>query len=336
MKAVHGFGPKDVRVVEVPDPEPGPGEVLLAVRASGICGSDKWLWRAEAPVTRIAGHEVAGEVVARGPGVVWLQEGDRVAVNNVVGCGVCPACRAGDFVRCPEWTGAHDVNGGFAELVVAPQRNCMKLDPTVDDVTGCLLFDNFGTPFAALNRGGVVAGDDVMVLGLGPIGLGAVILAKLRGAFVIAVDPIPERRLAAARFGADVTLAPGDELPETIMAATSGLGAQVVLECSGRPAAYPPAIESLRIGGVLVTVGEHGEMMLRPSERLIRRHLGILGTWYSTMMDGKALQDLVIRHQIQPTVLVSHTGTLDEFPELFETAVEHPDEVLKAVVVNPA
>jgi threonine dehydrogenase-like Zn-dependent dehydrogenase len=333
MKAIHGFGPGDVRVVEVPDPAPGAGEVLIAVRASGICGSDKWLWRAEAPVTRIAGHEVMGEVVELGAGVAWLGVGDRVAVNNVVGCGVCPACRTGSFVRCPHWAGAHDVNGGFGELVVAPQRNCMKLDDAVDDVTGSLLFDNFGTPYAALERGSVGAGDDVVVSGLGPIGLAAVILARLRGAFVIAVDPLPYRRRFAATLGAHATLSPGEDLPEAVLALTSDLGARVVIECSGHPDAYPPGIASLRIGGVMVTVGEHGQLDLHPSRHLIRRHLSLVGTWYATMQQGQAVQDLVVQHKLQPDVLVTDRGSLDDFPALFEKVCESPGEVAKAVIV---
>ncbi len=334
MKAIYGFGPRDVRLVDVPDPVPDAGEVLIAVRANGICGSDKWLWRAQEPVRHVIGHELAGEVVALGPEVHWLQVGDRVAVNNVVGCGVCPACRAGDFVRCPHWTGAQDVNGGFGEFVVAPQRNCMKLNSCVDYELGCLLFDNFGTPFAALARGGVVAGDDVLIMGCGPIGLASVILAKQRGAFVIAADPLPYRRAAAAGFGADVTLAPDDDLPVAVHDATSGLGVRVALECSGKPPSYPLALEALRIGGVLVTVGEGGELLLRPSERVIRRNLSIVGSWYSTMTQGQQVQDMVVQRQINPCVLVTHRGPLAAFPRLLEQVCEFSDQVLKAVVIN--
>jgi len=334
MKAIHSFGPHDVRLVDVPDPAPGPGEVLVAVRASGICGSDKWLWRATEPVTRIIGHEVAGEVIALGPEVKRPRVGDRVAVNNVVGCGVCPACRAGAFVRCPHWSGEDDVNGGYGELLVAPARNCMRLADEIDYETGCLLFDNFGTPFAALERAGVASGDDVVVMGCGPIGLAAVVLAKMRGAFVVAVDPLPYRLDVASRLGADRVLAPGDDTAAVVHDATSGLGARVVLECSGKPPSYPIALASLRIGGTLVTVGEGGEMLLRPSDLVIRRNLSIVGSWYSTMHQGRLVQDLVLQKKIEPRVLVTHRGPLQEFPRIFRQVCEFSDDVIKAVIVN--
>jgi 2-desacetyl-2-hydroxyethyl bacteriochlorophyllide A dehydrogenase len=335
MKAINSFGPKDVRVVDVPDPAPGAGQVLVAVRASGICGSDKWLWRAAEPSKQVHGHEVAGQVVALGPAVRRLRVGDRVAINNVVGCGTCPACRAGVFVMCPNWTDDEDVNGGFGERVVAPERNCMKLADGIDYETGCLLFDNWGTPFGALERARVTGGDDVVVMGCGPIGLAAVGLAKLRGAFVVAVDPQPSRLEVAAGLGADVTLAPGDDTAATVRQRTSGLGARVVVECSGKPPAYPIGLAALRIGGVLVTVGEGGALDLRPSEAVIRRHLSIVGSWYSSMAQGSQVQDLVLQGKIVPRVLVTHRGPLAEFPRIFQQVCETPDQVVKAVILNP-
>jgi len=335
MKALNSFGPQDVRIVDVPDPAPGEGQVLVAVRASGICGSDKWLWRSVEPVRQVHGHEVAGEVVALGPAVRRLRVGDRVAINNVVGCGACPACRAGVFVKCPNWTGAEDVNGGFGERVVAPERNCLKLADGIDYETGCLIFDNWGTPFAALERGRVAGGDDVVITGCGPIGLAAVALAKLRGAFVVAVDPEPSRLAVAASLGADVTLAPGDDTAPTVRQRTSGLGARVAVECSGKPPAYPIGLASLRIGGVMVTVGEGGALDLRPSEAVIRRHLSIVGSWYSSMGQGSQVQDLVLQGKIVPRILVTHRGPLEEFPRIFRLVCEAPDQVVKAVIINP-
>ena len=335
MKAINSFGPKDVRVVDVPDPAPGEGQVLVAVRASGICGSDKWLWRAAEPTQQVHGHEVTGEVVALGPAVRRLRAGDRVAINNVVGCGACPACRAGVFVMCPSWTGEEDVNGGFGERVVAPERNCMKLADDIDYETGCLLFDNWGTPFSALERARVAVGDDVVVMGCGPIGLAAVGLAKLRGAFVVAVDPLPARLDMAAGLGADVTLTPGDDTAAEVRRRTSGLGARVAVECSGKPPAYPIALASLRIGGVLVTVGEGGALDLRPSEAVIRRHLSIVGSWYSSMAQGAQVQDLVRQGKMVPRALVTHRGPLAEFPRIFRQVCEAPEQVVKAVILNP-
>jgi len=308
----------------------------VAVRSSGICGSDKWMWQHQEPVRMVIGHEAAGEIVGLGGGVHHLRVGDRVAINNVVGCGICPACRAGEFVLCPHWDGSRDVNGGFGELLKTPARNCMPLADAIDDETACLLMDNFGTPYAALERLGVKTGDDVLVMGCGPIGLAAVSLAKMRGAFVIACDPIPPRRQFALSLGADAGLAPDADLPKQVRERTSGMGVRAAVECSGHPSSYPLALQSLRFEGVLMTLGEHGRMDLHPSDLLIRRRLAIIGNWYSTMQQGRAVQELVLQGKIDPRRLVSHRAPLAEFPALYRLVCESPELVRKAVLLNPS
>lgn len=335
MKAIYPFGSRDFRLVDLPDPIPAAGQVLVAVKASGICGSDKWLWREEHPIQQVHGHEVAGEVVALGRDVHFLQVGDRVAVNNVVGCGECPACRSGAFVLCPRWDGSQDVGGGFGELVAAPERNCLRLAEEIDFETGCQIFDNFGTPYNAIDWAKIGPADDVLVSGLGPIGLAAVILASLRGAYVIALDPLPYRQELALKFGARLALAPGKETAETVRHHTDGLGVKVALECSGKAPAYPIAQACLRHQGTLIVIGEGGQWDLRPSELVIRKHLSIVGSWYSSMSQGSQIQDLILQKKLDPKVLVTHRGPLAEFPRLFQQVCEFGDQVVKAVIVNP-
>jgi threonine dehydrogenase-like Zn-dependent dehydrogenase len=332
MKVIHSFGAKDVRLVDVAEPQPGNGQVLVRVLASGICGSDKWLWRHPEPVKNVQGHEVAGEVIGLGPGVRRLKVGDRVAINNVGGCGSCPACRTGEFVLCPTWDGTLDINNGYGETLVAFERNCLKLRDEVDIITASQIFDNFGTPLSALERGNVTQNDDVLITGCGPIGLAGIILAKLRGAFVIAADPLPARRDFAASLGADVTLPPDENLPAAVRDATDGLGARVVIECSGKSPSYPIAIPALRVGGTFVCVGEGPQYDLHPSDQLIRRRLTLAGSWYSGMRQGQILQDWIAEGKIRPSVLVSHTAPLVEFPRLFQMACEQPDVVIKAII----
>jgi threonine dehydrogenase-like Zn-dependent dehydrogenase len=120
MKQIKAFGPKDLRMVETEIPLFGTGEVLIDVKACGICGSDKWFWHGDEPTDYVAGHEVAGEVIAVGTGVQGLSVGDRVTVNNVKGCGQCRDCLAGEFVRCTH-TIEH-MGFGFSEYVVVPER----------------------------------------------------------------------------------------------------------------------------------------------------------------------------------------------------------------------
>jgi threonine dehydrogenase-like Zn-dependent dehydrogenase len=331
MKVVKAFGPKDLRIVESPVPVPGSGQVLIKIRSSGICGSDKWYWRVNGPVDAVAGHEIAGEIVDCGPGVRKLKTGDRVAVNNVVGCGECEACRNGEFVRCPRRPDK-DVNNGFGEYAAAPERNCLKLHPKIGYEAGCLIFDNWGTPFAALSRTGLKAGDRVIVFGCGPIGLAATGLCASRKASVLAVDPLEFRRNAALRLGAEKAMPPdqatgsGEGLP--------GWGkADFVIECSGKAPAYAAGLDALRIGGTFVSVGEGAEYQLRPSDTIIRNHLNMLGSWYSTMKQGAEVQKMMISGKIRnPSAFVTHRLKLEEVPGFFGGFMDCAAGILKPVI----
>ena len=334
MKAVYPFGPKDVRLVEVPDPVPHMGEVLVAVKGSGICGSDKWLWNTDRKIEKVFGHEPAGEVVELGPEVRTLRVGDRVAINNEIGCGKCPACRTGEFIFCLHWKEGDSVNGGFGELLVAPAVNCLKLADEVDFEAGCLIFDNFGTPYSALEQAQVRPGDDIIVAGMGPIGLAAVMLAKLRGAYVIALDPLANRREKALELGADLALAPGDGVLEIVRDYTDGHGARVALECSGKKPSYPLLLKCLRRKGNLVAIGGGGFIDLNVDTMLIDHALSVTGSNYSTMLEGWWVHELFSTGKIHPKELVTHRGSLADFPRLFSRVCESPDQVIKSVILN--
>lgn len=334
MKVVKAFGPGDLRIVDAPIPEPLQGEVLIKVMASGICGSDKWYWSVPGPTESIAGHEVAGEVAALGLGVTHLKVGDRVAVNNVVGCGTCPDCAVGAFVRCPNWNGSHDVNNGLSEFIKAPEVNCMKLADSIGYETGCLLFDNWGTPYGGIERANVRGDDCVLITGCGPIGLCAVALAKSRGAYVMAMDPLPYRLDAAQRMGADAILTPGPNAIGQVKEYTNQVGSSVHIDCSGNGAAYDFGLNALRVGGTFVCIGEHAKVDFHPSDFVIRKHLTLMGTWYTTMKQGLAVQDLIHQGLIKnPTAFVTHRVTLDDVPNIFGKVCACTDDILKAVIL---
>ncbi|MBB5325738.1 2-desacetyl-2-hydroxyethyl bacteriochlorophyllide A dehydrogenase [Anoxybacillus tepidamans] len=331
MKQVKAFGPGDLRVVEVEPPVLGEGEVLVDVHACGICGSDKWFWYVDSPNDYVAGHEVAGEVVDVGPGVKNLKVGDRVSVNNVKGCGQCSACQEGQFVRC---SGSVTHMGfGFSEKVAVPECNCLKLEPEISYVAGSLIFDNWGTPYSAIKRTSMKKGHIVVVTGCGPIGLAAVALAKLRGAQVIAVDPIKERLEAANRLGAQLTVSPGADAFEKINTFTNDQGVDIVLECSGKPASYELALSVLKVAGTLVSIGEGAKFNFNSSD-IIHKHLTIIGSLYSTMKDGAEIQELMVKGEIDPLAFVTHTFRLEEIPSSFEKVISCSDGLLKAVVVR--
>jgi len=270
-----------------------------------------------------------------GPGVQHIKAGDRVAVNNVVGCGKCPACHTGRFVRCQQRPN-QDVNNGFGELVIAPERNCLVLDNRLDFETGCLVFDNWGTPFCAVNLSGAGPRDEVLISGCGPIGLGAIVIAKLRGSFIIAVDPLLYRRQTALRLGADLALAPGEDTIRAVHDLTSGAGASIVIECSGKAPAYPVGLGCLRVEGTFVSVGELNHVDFSPSEFLIRNNLRMQGSWYSTMYDGHLVQDLILQSKIEPKAFISHRISLPELPGFFGKVCDFAEDVLKTVILMPA
>ncbi|MCL1819962.1 MAG: alcohol dehydrogenase catalytic domain-containing protein [Oscillospiraceae bacterium] len=331
MKVIKPFGPKDLRLVDAPIPEPNPGFVRVKVRASGICGSDKWIWSVTEPTDVVAGHEVAGEIDKLGEGVTSFAVGDRVMINNVGGCGVCPACRAGEFVFCPSWDGSRDVNNGLGEYLVAPARNCMKLLPGLDFIDGALIPDNWGTPYSNIKCGQVGIGKDVLVNGCGPIGQAAVSLCKMLGAYVIAVDPVEYRRQMALKNGADRAFSP-EELPDAARKVSDGLGVHTVLECSGNGNAYPNCLNSLRIGGRLIAVGEHANFSVCSSD-LIRRSLGIAASWYSTMQSAAEIMQMALSGRINLRSFLTHTIKLEDVPGMFGSIMNCDEGIVKCVVV---
>lgn len=331
MKQIRAFGPQQLRMVEVPDPVPGAGEVVIDVHACGICGSDKWFWYVEEPRDYVAGHEAAGVVTAAGPQVKSLRVGDRVAVNNVKGCGSCEACREEAYVRC---SGKLEHMGfGFSERIAVPERNCLKLDDSLSLEQGALIFDNWGTPYSSLARTAMKEGDTAVVIGCGPIGLAAIGLCKQRGVRVAAVDPLPARLEAAKRQGAVWTGTPSEALPERIRAFAGKDGFDYVIECSGKAPSYELGLAVIRTGGTIVAVGEGAKFTFNSSD-IIHKHLTIVGTLYSTMEDGRAVQELMVRGEIDPLAFVTHRYKLEELPEKFGDVIDAKDGLIKAVVVR--
>lgn len=260
---------------DLPDPHAGPGEVLLAVEAASLCGTDRELaeWSASArafaldpPV--VLGHEGAGTVLEVGDGVAGLAPGDRVALESHLACGLCVACRTGAAHACERTRilGMH-LDGVFAERVAVPAGICVPVPEGVGAETAALL-ESAGVAMHAVQRCDYdVAGRNVVVSGCGPVGLAVIHLARVLGAaHVVAVEPNPYRRARAEAFGA-TALDPGDGAGGGVadrcreLAGRRG-GFDVAVEASGAPGTIPPLLASLAIGGTLVTVGHPG----RPAE----------------------------------------------------------------------
>jgi 2-desacetyl-2-hydroxyethyl bacteriochlorophyllide A dehydrogenase len=256
MKAVVLRKPHDLAVSDVPRPEPRRDEVLVRVTNSGVCGTDLKIFTGAMPAAYpvIMGHEMTGEVVD-GAGESKIRRGDRVLVDPVLFCGTCFDCRAGRTNLCAH--GAvigREVNGGFADFVIAPCTHVYPLPPSIDSRTAPLI-QVLTTVLHAQRRASIASGQSVAVIGLGVSGQLHVQLAKARGAgLVIGVTRSAWKGSVAERLGADRTVTT-DEGVRDVRDATQGHGADVVIESTGMVKCIADAIAMVRPGGTVVLFG---------------------------------------------------------------------------------
>ncbi|GAA4617390.1 alcohol dehydrogenase catalytic domain-containing protein [Saccharopolyspora hordei] len=317
MRAVVLDGRGSIEVRELPDPEPGDGDLIIAPAAVGICGTDLHLAVGDYPTGSfpvVPGHEFAGEVVAVGSAVRDFAPGDRVCADPNVSCGECGQCRAGATNLCPNLVPIGvATDGACAELVRVPAKVAFRLPDGMDARTGALI-EPLACVLHAASRIGPVDGQRVLVYGAGSIGLLAAAYAKARGAHSIdVVEPSPVRRAAALEFGADAVHAPGERPGERDV--------DLVVEASGHPSAAADALLRLDKRGTLLQMG-----VVSPTERidlfpydLFDRELTIVGsqslaTAYPEAVRAIAdLPDLASR-------MVTHTFGLGEYAEALEAA----------------
>ena len=339
MKAVFLPGNKQVEVREVDPRKPGNGEVLIAVKASCLCRSDMSLYHGNAvlpgvtPGTCITGHEPAGVIEEVGPGVETFRSGDRVAVHLGIGCGTCPACRRGIYHLCPTWRCiGFTADGGHAEYLVVPERNCLRLPEAMSFVAAAISTDAFGTLYSACKKLDVSGASNVGIWGMGPMGSSGILAAKALGARVIALDPIAERRRFAEQLGADLTLDPtaADALGE-LLAFTNKEGLSAAIDCSGNPVAQNMALDAARPLAKVAFIGESRETTIRPSEQLIRKQLTLMGSWYFGIAEYAEIAQVLTDKKIDLERLATHTFGLDEAETAFRMFDQRETE--KAVFV---
>jgi threonine dehydrogenase-like Zn-dependent dehydrogenase len=331
MKGVRLPGDSTVEHATVPVPEPGPGQVLLRMRASSICGSDiRAIYRehlghgAEAYQGVVAGHEPCGEVVALGPGTRRLEVGDRVVVYHIAGCGMCDECRRGYAVGCHSpFRAAHgwQRDGGHADFLLAEEASCLALPEPLTFVDGALVSCGFGTAYEGLLRAEVSGRDRLLVTGLGPVGLAAAMLGRAMGATtVIGSDPSPERVRLAEELGLVDLGCPPDAVDEVVAAATGGAGCEVAIDCSGSAAARESALRNTRGWGRCVFVGEGGTVSFDVSNLLIHKQIRLHGSWVTSLLHMEELLEQLVRWDLHPEVVVTHRFPLAEAAEAYRVA----------------
>jgi threonine dehydrogenase-like Zn-dependent dehydrogenase len=325
-------GDSTVAPVQRPIPEPGPGQVLLAMKASSICGSDiRAIYREhlghgpEAYQGVVAGHEPCGQVVAVGPGCKRLSEDDRVVVYHISGCGVCEQCRSGYLIGCTDPSRAAygwQRDGGHAEYLLAEENTCLLLPDSLSYVDGALVSCGFGTAYEALLRLRVSGLDSLLVTGLGPVGLAAAMLARAMGAGpVVGTDVSPERLRLAADLGLVDTAVPADTRAENrLLELTAGRGFSTTVDCSGNAAARHLALASTSTWGRCAFVGEGGDVAFDVSPLMIHKQVSLHGSWVTSIGHMEDLLRHLDRWRLQPSVIVTDTFPLDEAAAAYDLA----------------
>jgi threonine dehydrogenase-like Zn-dependent dehydrogenase len=335
MKGVVFAGDRKIEFVEFPDPTPGPGEVVLEIKASGMCGSDLKLYRPPAGQAAkalgvgndalvIAGHEPCGIVVAVGPGVdpkqAWI--GQRAMVHHYRGCGVCPHCSTGWMQLCDE--GVAEVygvtgHGAHAPYMKCPARTLVTLPDALSFETGAAISCGTGTAWGALQRLELKGDQTIAVFGQGPVGLSATQLAAAMGARVIALDVSPERLARAKDFGADVVINPAEtnDVIAAIKDVTHGLGAHASLDASSSPAAGQQAVQCVRTWGKACYVGEGESVTLNVSPDLLRRQVTLIGSWTFSTVGQAECATFVADRGIDVDGLFTHRWQLNQAEEAY-------------------
>jgi threonine dehydrogenase-like Zn-dependent dehydrogenase len=328
MRGVFLPGGRRVDIRTVADPEPGHGQVVLAPRASTICGSDlRAIYREhlgtgpEAYQGVVAGHEPCGEVVAVGPACTRLAVGDRVVVYHISGCGLCDDCRRGYQISCtsPERRAyGWQRDGGHADLMLADERDLLPLPDSLSYLDGACVACGFGTAYEALCRAGVSGRDTVLVTGLGPVGLAAGMLARALGApLVVGTDPSADRRRLAGRVQAVDHAVEGAQ--EELLGLLDG-GAEVSVECSGSGAGRTTAVRTTARWGRCVLVGEGPDLRLDGSHDVIHRQLTLIGSWVTSTLRTAELLRLLDRWDLHPERTVTDRFALEEAEEAYRVA----------------
>jgi propanol-preferring alcohol dehydrogenase len=275
------------------------------------------LYRRPEPARYTPGHEPAGEIADSWPDSRW-KPGDRVALYGIFGCGSCDHCRAGYPHCCSQSrTIGFSRDGADAQYVLVPEHACLPLPDDLSFDVGALLGDGLGVPYHALGRAHLCGADTLAVFGLGPIGLGVVLVGRYLGARVIGIDLNPHRLSLARELGAEATLNSRElDVVPALRDLTEGRGPGVVAECAGSAATLGLALEAVAKRGRVVLIGENREASISPSAHFLRKELVMTGSTYFPL--GKYEEVLRLARRVAPERLISHRFPLAQAREAFE------------------
>ena len=348
MKGAILPGNSTVELRDFDVPTPGHGQVLVATRATTICGSDiRCIYRehtgkgAEGYIPgMIAGHEPCGVIVKSGEGCKRFKEGDRVIVYHISGCGVCYDCRRGYYISCKsEYRAAYgwQRNGGMAPYILCDEKDLILLPDELTYKDGAQVACGFGTVYEAIDKIGVSGADAVLVTGLGPVGLAALMLCRAMGAkTLIGVERNDYRIDVCKKLGlADYVFKSDDKALENILAVTGGHGCERAIDASASDPGRQLAIRGTREWGKIAFVGEGGTCSFTPSPDIIHGQKTIYGSWVTSLWKMEELVELLVRWGIHPEDLITHEFPLEKAAEAYalmasgncgKVAVTFPEE----------
>jgi L-iditol 2-dehydrogenase len=330
-----------LEVADLPQPSPGPNDVLIRVAACGICGSDVHGYdgtsgRRIPPI--VMGHEAAGLVAAIGADVTRFHTGDRVTFDSTVYCGECAFCRRGEINLCDHREvigvscGDYRRHGAFAEYIAVPERILYHLPESMSFPEAAML-EAVSVALHAVRVTGAIKGQTALVIGAGMIGLLTMQAARAAGAARVMIADIDATRLDLARtLGVDAAFSlSGAELTREIMQQTGGLGADVVLEAVGRNETIATAIDCVRKGGTVTLIGNITPQVTLPLQKVVSRQIRIQGSAASAGEYPEAI-DLVASGRILVKPLITAVAPLEDGPQWFKRLYAHEPNLMKVVL----
>jgi 2-desacetyl-2-hydroxyethyl bacteriochlorophyllide A dehydrogenase len=339
MQTAAFVRPGVMELRDAPEPEPGAGQIVVAVSHCGICGSDLHEYDAAGPSIRAAGvfqpvmgHEFTGTVAALGEGVDSLREGDTVVVNPGATCGTCWHCTHGAANVCAQQLGTgYMLPGGYAERCLVQASQCLPI-PGEEWLEKAALTEPFAVALRALNRAEMKAGETVFIAGGGPIGLLSLIAARRKGAGTIIVsEPSGRRRELALRLGADYAIDTAQPASLKVRELTGGMGADLSIEAVGIPPTMDDALGATRRAGRIVIAGTFDLPYTIGLINLIVQEQSIIAT-FGYVDEFAEARDLICSGEVDVSPLISHTVALEELPRTFEDMTRSRDEYQKVLV----
>lgn len=335
MKAAVTLGKETVAVKQVPAPAPAGDELLVRVLAAGICGGDVRMYKGTFPYLNypiINGHEFSGIVVEVGAETEGFAPGDYVTAEPIIPCGHCYACSVGKINCCSHLKvlGVH-VDGCFAEYVRIKAVRAYKLPESIPPEDGCMV-EPYGIAMHALNRLAVVPGEQLLILGAGPIGLSALDIAKSKGLHVLIDDIYPARLELARQLGADQAVNPNDcDLAQVVDEFTSGEGFPAILEATGVPSVMQSTQDFVSNGGRICIAGVINRPVEFSSMTFCNKEATILGTRNSVGVFPELIR-LFEEKKLHPEFLRTHVFSLDDYADAIQMSAQNTGSVCKVVI----